>query len=151
MGTVESTLLSTIATGLGSAAGGSPHAAGIIAAQNALSASTAAKAIVLMTDGLSNQTAAANAATAAKTNNIRIATVGIGGDADAGDLQGWATQTDYYQAGGSGFLPNELVKDVGAAVAVPVDFTVVETAGTHFALSSAVGSAGTTVVPGREP
>ena len=81
LGTNEATLLATIAGGLGSATGNSPHAAGIASAQATLASSTVGKAIVLMTDGLTNQAAAGTAATNAKAAGIRIASIGIGSDA----------------------------------------------------------------------
>lgn len=148
-GTDEASLIAAI-SGIAVAVGGSPHAAGITAAQANLASSSAAKAIVLMTDGLSNQSAAATAANAAKTAGIRVVSIGIGADADATALQGWATQpgADTYQAGSPGPIDaNELVDDLGAAVAVPASFTVVEsTVGTHFVASAPNVTPGTTVI-----
>ncbi|MFN0154385.1 MAG: hypothetical protein ACKVUT_08385, partial [Gaiella sp.] len=124
--------------------GASPHGLGIQAAQSALGSSTNKKALALFTDGLTQQTDAASAATTAKTQNppIRIATVGIGADAAASAMQSWATQTDYYQSGSSGFSADELVSDIGAAVAVPAAFTLTETLGQTFTPSGATASKG---------
>ncbi|MFN0154548.1 MAG: hypothetical protein ACKVUT_09225, partial [Gaiella sp.] len=124
--------------------GASPHGLGIQAAQSALGSSTNKKALALFTDGLTQQSAAASAATTAKSQNppIRIATVGLGADAAASAMQIWATQTDYYQSGSSGFSANELVADIGAAVAVPAVFTLTETLGQTFTASGATASKG---------
>ncbi len=123
----------------------SPHHRGIQAAQTALTSSTNKKALALFTDGQTQQTDALAAATAAKATpdpNIRIATIGIGGGAAMSAMESWATQPDYYQSGSSGFSANELVSDLGAAIAVPAAFTLTETLGSTFTASAAVASKG---------
>ena len=118
--------------------GHDPHAAGINAAAR-LASSANAKAMVLISDGqasgadLTNATAAA---TNAKAAGVRIVPIGIGtgSDVSQANLSSWASQSSYYQSGTPGPIDTtKLVADLGAAVAVPTNFTLTETLGANFA------------------
>ncbi len=147
LGSTKNALVNYL-SGISGTSGSSPHHLGIGAAQAALTApgSSNARALALFTDGLTQQSEAQTAAATAKAApaNIRIATVGLGGDAAATAMRAWASDPGYYQSGSSGFDATKLVADVGAAVAVPAAFTLTETPGQHFGLSGAGSSAGPT-------
>ena len=93
---------------------------------------------------LGNRTELANASSAAahaKASGIRIVAVGIGTATRARPTLELGVASGYYQSG----TPNpidktELIADLGAAVAVPVSFTLTETLGANF--SAARGQLG---------
>ena len=140
---------------LPAANGGSPHDLGINVASSALATGAGgfAKAIVLMTDGQAAGAELTNATTAAdtaKASGARIVSVGIGADASPGNLQGWASQPSYYQSGTPGPIDrSKMISDLGAAVAVPTNFTVTETLGANFSAAPQSSSTGSvTTGPG---
>lgn len=156
LGSTYSTLVNAVTT-LPAPTGGSPHALAISTASSTLSASASglAKAMVLVTDGQATGSALTNAtaeATLAKQNGIRIVPIGIGTGADVSqtNLETWATPAtpSSYQSGSPGPISKtKLVADLGAAVAVPVSFTLTETLGANFAATIPNASTGS-VVPG---
>lgn len=151
LGSSYETLLNAVNSGTSSST--SPHGAGISTAAGALGASSNgyASSMVLISDGIGNATEVSNASTAATTakgNGVRILAVGIGSDANQTNLSSWASQSSYYQSG----TPNpidktKLVSDLGAAAAVPVNFTLTETLGSTFSAAPVSSSTGT-VTPG---
>jgi Mg-chelatase subunit ChlD len=153
LGSSYSTLFGVVSD-LPTPTGSSPHDDGINAAAAALSASTNAKAMVLISDGqaaggeLTDSTAAANTAKAA---GIRILPIGISSDVSSANLQTWASNASYYQSGSPGPVDRtKLVTDSGALVSVPVEFALTETAGSSFSLAS-LGATTGSVTPAAGP
>ena len=152
LGSPYATLVSAV-NGLPTPSGGSPHGVGITAASNALSASTSgyAGSMVVISDGIgsaSELSGATSASTTAKANGDRILAVGVGTDAIPGNLQSWASQISYYQSGTPGPIDKtKLIADLGAAVAVPVNFPLTETLGATFSAAEVSSTTGT-VTPG---
>lgn len=150
IGSSYNTLISTI-NSLPPPSGSSPHDLGINAGSAGLAASTSgyAKAMVLVSDGQAagaELTNASDAATNAKASGIRILPVGIGTDPDVSqaNLSSWASQASYYQPGTPGPIDkSKLISDLGAAVAVPTNFTVTETLGANFSAAPQSSSTGT--------
>jgi hypothetical protein len=149
LGSSYSALVAAI-NALPAPSGGSPHAAGINTAAAALAAAANgyARSLVLVSDGqaagteLSDATAAT---TAAKGNGVRIVPIGVGTGADVSqaNLQAWASSASSYQSGTPGPINRtQLVGDLGAAAAIPVNFTVTETLGANFAAGSSAVSTG---------
>ena len=141
-----------------STSGGSPHNRGIIKAAEELAAAggTSAKAMVLFTDAQTGQAAGATAATNAKNAGVKIYAVGFELAAStAPTLKSWASPTgsatdtppgtDNYQSASTtpADIANELIEDIGVAVAVPATFSVTETLGAHFTASGASATVGT--------
>jgi hypothetical protein len=145
LGSSYATLLAKI-NALPATGGGSPHAAGIGAADTALAASTRAKAMVLITDGQSAGTELSNATTAATTakgHSERIVPIGIGGDVTQGNLTTWASDAGSYQSGTTAAIDKtKLLTDLGALVAAPASFTATETLGPNFSAVPGVPSTG---------
>jgi von Willebrand factor type A domain len=156
VGASYNTLLSAI-NALPAPTGSSPHNLGIDLGAAGLAASTTgyAKSIVLVSDGQAagqELTDSSNSASNARASGIRIVPVGIGtgGDVSQANLESWASQASYYQAGTPGSIDRtKLVTDLNAAVAVPTSFTVTETLGARFGATPLSNSAGTvTTGPG---
>ena len=103
--------------------------------------------MVVISDGLGNATELANAtaaANSAKANGIRILAVGIGADASQANLSSWASPNSYYQSGTPDPIDKtELIADLGAAVAIPVSFTLTETLGPNFSAAPVSSTTGT--------
>jgi hypothetical protein len=133
---------------VGSPSGGSPHAAGISAADTALQSQTGlGHGIVLMTDGQasgSDLQAATSAADVAKGHGDLIETIAVGTSSET-NLRAWATTTTDYQDGDPGPIDaGKVVTDLGAAQAgAPVQFTLSDALGSHWAASGANASTGT--------
>ena len=150
LGSSYSVLVAAV-NGLPASSSGSPHAAGIALADSLLAAGGAGftKSLVLITDGqagateISNATAAANTA---KANGVRIVPFGVGSPNTA-VLQGWASQSSYYQNASGPINKAKLITDLDALVAVPTTFTVTETLGANFS-AAALGSPIGTVTTG---
>ena len=150
-------LATYISSGLPTEGGGSPHNLGIDAATAELSDAGGAHAIVLITDGqtddslLAATTASANAA---KSSHITIVPIGVGGSgptgtANAANLKSWATDPASYQDATPGPInKTKLVSDLGAAVSLPTNFTVTEALGAHFNGSQVNPPSTGTVTPG---
>lgn len=156
LGSSYATLLAAV-NGVPAPSGGSPHDIGINTAATALAASApgVAKAMVLISDGQatgSALTSASNAATAAKNAGDRIVPIGLGTGTDVSqaNLSTWASQPSYYQSGTPGPISTaKLVADLGAAVAIPTNFTATETLGANFAATPQSSTTGTvTTSPG---
>ena len=156
LGSTYTALLAAV-NGVGTPSGGSPHDAGISTAASALAASAPgiAKAMVLISDGQATGaalTSATNAATAAKNAGDRIVPIGLGTGSDVSqtNLSTWASQASFYQSGTPGPISTtKLVADLGAAVAIPTNFTVTETLGANFAAARQSSTTGTvTTSPG---
>jgi hypothetical protein len=154
-GTPYGTLVSDI-DALGPPSGNSPHNVGIDTAASALATAPSgfAKAMVLITDGQATGsllTATTTAATNAKAAGVTIVPIGIGTGADVSqtNLQSWASSSGSYQAGTPGPInQTKLVSDLGAAVAVPTNFTLTETPGATFSLAARSSTAGSTALVG---
>lgn len=149
IGTSYATLLTTINT-LPTPAGSSPHNLGIDRALSGLGASSTgyARSMVLVTDAQTATTteynAATSSATTAKNAGVRVVPVGIGTDVSQSNLETWASQPSYYQSGTPGPIStSKLLADLGAAVSVPVSFTVTETLGPNFSATPQAPSTGT--------
>jgi hypothetical protein len=156
IGSTYTALLAAV-NGVPAPSGGSPHDVGINTAATALAASVpgVAKAMVLISDGQatgSELTSASNAATSAKAAGDRIVPIGLGtgSDVSQANLSSWASQASYYQSGTPGPInQTKLVADLGAAVAIPTNFTVTETLGANFAAAPQSSTTGTvTTSPG---
>ena len=87
-----------------------------------------------------------SAATTAKANGVRIVPFGVGSPNTA-ILQGWASQSSYYQNASGPINKAKLITDLDALVAVPTTFTVTETLGANFS-AAALGSPTGTVTTG---
>jgi hypothetical protein len=150
LGSSYSTLINGI-NSLPAPSGGSPHDAGINTATAGLLAGPSgfANAMVLVSDGQAAGTLLSNtdtAANSAKASGVRIVPVGIGAGADVSqaNLSSWASQSSYYQSGTPGPIDKaKLISDLGAAVAVPTNFTLTETLGANFSAAAQSSSTGT--------
>jgi hypothetical protein len=151
LGTNADTLTGAIST-LPSSSGNSPHDKGITFARGKLTGANA-RVMIVFSDGRSTSTsqrnAARSAAAAAKASpyNIRIITVGIGGDAATTELRDyWASSSASYQsvtANPPGVDAPKLLADTGAAVAVPAVYSLSEQLGPNFSSSDPLTLAGT--------
>lgn len=157
--------LSTDATGLKAAIDAiviqnlTNHQAGFELAQLELSASnpTSSKKMLMFTDGdttVGTDADTSAAAAAARAAGTEIFAIGLGNTVVSANLNDWATDPDSEHV----FLaPNStqlqaIFEAIGAAIVVPAatGAEVVETVGSHFAVSNVSATKGTAVLAGNE-